>query len=276
MLGVKDLTTTTHHCQRNRHVNWFNCKIFTQLPHCLAVEKKAGHICAATDVRVQRAGPQVLKHDPLSLVISLHPAWNHNGVATQRDSPRHLCQHRPKCLSLNLQHIIAALQARDNLQIKKAWVIQTAGTSQILHPTGDCTINQWVIVNKPLFTAKASNAHRMTTVSYNMLQPRNARPFQSIEVQPHTVVVDKDEVPITVLQHNSPRTEGTFSRDGAEENVYLQPKTLTTEQKQYKAVSRCEYSPEKTVRIRSRPFCKHQKLWLEQTLHPKVACLWTC
>lgn len=59
-----------------------------------------------------------------------------------------------------------------------------------------------MFIDKPAFNDKANTVDELANVSYNKLQRGRAGPFQIIKMQLHTVVLDGEEVPKTVLIHN--------------------------------------------------------------------------
>lgn len=82
--------------------------------------------------------------------------------------------------------------------------------------------------NKPPLNSKANTANGVLKASYCKLQPQKIEPFQIVNVQLHTVVLDEEEVPNTVSIYKftaASRFEKELSRNGTDAGVSSEQNT---------------------------------------------------
>lgn len=129
---------------------------------------------------------------PFSHVLSRHPL-----ALTRGSQPSELATEKyvgsdPRWLKLNLPRKIAPVQTMANFQLKRSGAQYKRHSGDNEHLESEFVSNQWVSIDKPPFTGNANTADKMAEAYYNKLQSRKARPYQIVNVQTHTVVLEKN------------------------------------------------------------------------------------
>lgn len=101
-------------------------------------------------------------------------------------------------LRMNLLHKIAALQAKADPQLKRRSAQYNWHCNTKIYAKPKFVPNLWVFVDKLPLTEKANTVDEMDKASYNKIHSRKAGPFAIIKEHPHTLVIRKYGVSITV------------------------------------------------------------------------------
>lgn len=131
------------------------------------------------------------RHPPGPTPVS-HPSSLNNDSYVEAD---------PQWLHLNLQRKFATLQANVSTPMRRRGAHYKHLHDKKVHSKPKFVPNQCLLVDKPPLASGKNTADLMTSASYNKLQPCKAGAFHIIEVQSHTVVIDKDVVPNVASIH---------------------------------------------------------------------------
>lgn len=134
----------------------------------------------------------------ISLVLLQHPSEPATAFQPSALASNSHINTDPRRLRQKLYRKIAELQARANSQLKGGGTQSKRHYDARKHVEPEFLPNQLVFNDKLPFTDKTNTADEMAEASYKKLQPRKAGPFQTIKMQPHTVVLDGKGLPNTV------------------------------------------------------------------------------
>lgn len=176
--------------------------------------KTGTHPCNHSRRRtVRRCTRAQTRPTPFGFVLSWYPPGPTTVSQPITLSPNSYVDTDPRWLRLNLKCKVTTLYTKPSSQMKRRSARYKQHYNAKVHVEPEFLHNQFVFVNRLPFISKTSTADEMVKACYAKLRLQSAVPFQTIEAQPHTVVINEYIVASTVSiqSYSSPGTKRTSS-----------------------------------------------------------------